>query len=688
MNTPEGYSGQSNTHFFQAKFDGQEITNEQKGDWLHDMWEHGLHIIPCGSPHEIVPAYYRKRHPFDDELALKSKWAKTPRINWSHYQNIQPSDQEIRQWHEQYPQANWAAITGISFVVIDADSDEAVDWIGSGSITQTPLIQRTPRGGAHYFYGLGTNEIKTGAGARKIDTRGKGGYVMVAPSAGYTMLCNQSVGLSAMDELPWLSEEDVSSISIFNGSNDSGNDIRDKLNEEAAKEGGRNDKLARLVGKWIKEGWGMREILIKAQDWNQSCDPPMSIVEAATTTMSICQGHVKRFPEDIHAGVNEWKTSEWQTQISADLKEIQDQEYPEEVEEKPTQGPLGLVPFGEKEWQEEVQKDSVEQYWGDAFIFKQSRVLLLGKPKIGKSNYLGAFAAGACTGTDFMGVPFSKPLKVMWFQAEIIKEFLKDRIETYFRRFADDEDLVRMGYQNLIVSGRLRKNLMTDQDIQAFHDEIQFHKPDIVLIDPIINFFDGEENSNTEIRKLLDRVDKLIELNDICVVLAHHTGKERADDKSFMSARGGSVFTGWFDSGIKLAGEKPNVQFYYEARNAKDPDEHMASFDFNLGVWEISDLGKRMTREVSPEDEVAIAQLVHKGMEVNQYYKRGEMELLAKTQLRRHNKSNGNKACQRAVSYVQKHMSDKVLTFSRPGVAMWHYRAENTAIKPWEVDHE
>ena len=91
----------------------------------------------------------------------------------------------------------------------------------------------------------------------------------------------------------------------------------------------------------------------------------------------------------------------------------------------------------------------------------------------------------------------------------------------------------------------------------------------------------------------------------------------------------------------------------------------MASFDFNLGVWQISDLGKRMTREISLEDEVEIAQLVHKGMEVNQYYKRSEMELLAKTQLRKHNKSNGNKACQRAVSYVQKHMSDKVLTFSR-----------------------
>ena len=43
----------------------------------------------------------------------------------------------------------------------------------------------------------------------------------------------------------------------------------------------------------------------------------------------------------------------------------------------------------------------------------------------------------------------------------------------------------------------------------------------------------------------------LMEMNNVSVILAHHTGKERADDKTFMSARGGSVFAGWFDSGIK-----------------------------------------------------------------------------------------------------------------------------------------
>ena len=31
-----------------------------------------------------------------------------------------------------------------------------------------------------------------------------------------------------------------------------------------------------------------------------------------------------------------------------------------------------------------------------------------------------------------------------------------------------------------------------------------------------------------------------------------------------MSARGGSAFAGWMDSGIKLMGQKPNVTMFYE----------------------------------------------------------------------------------------------------------------------------
>ena len=184
--------------------------------------------------------------------------------------------------------------------------------------------------------------------------------------------------------------------------------LRDKLTEDPRIEGSRNDTLARLVGKWVKEGWGMREVMIKAHDWNQTCQPPMDLVETTRTTTSIINGHIKRHPEDVDAGVLHWNSSTWNTEISEDLKEIQDNQVTvveeEEEKEKPESGPMGLKPFSDTEWSE-LDDNKIEQYWGDAFIFEKSRVLLLGKPKIGKSNWLGAFAAGATTGTDFMDVP-------------------------------------------------------------------------------------------------------------------------------------------------------------------------------------------------------------------------------------------------------------------------------------------
>ena len=674
--------------FLSSDSDGP-MSPEAKEELLHTMWEHGMHIIPCGSPTEVVPQFFRTRHPFDTEEDLKAKWAKTPRVKWQHYQKIQPSRDEIAQWHNQYPTANWAAITGISFAVVDADSDDAVRWIDAGGITRTPLTQTSPRGGKHYFYSLGSGPmIRNSVGQNKLDVRGDGGYVMVAPSYGYTMSCDKAYGVTGMDDLPILGDGDIQQVHVFNTGNKV-ESIREKLTEEPKEQGNRNDTLARLVGKWVKEGWGMREVLIKAQDWNQTCVPPMDLIEVTRTTISIVNGHIKRHPDDVNAGIMAWQTSTWQTEINEDLKELQSQEDPlEELkrdgEQDREQGPLGLQAFNADQWST-MTDDGIEQYWGDAFIFQKSRVLLLGKPKIGKSNWLGAFAAGATTGTDFMDVEFSRPLKVMWFQAEIIAEFLKRRIDTYYRRFEFDQELLSMGHSNLIISGRLRKNLMRDQDIEQFSQEIEFHKPDLVMIDPIINFFDGEENSNTEIRKLLDRVDMLIDMHGISVIIAHHTGKERADDKSFMSARGGSVFAGWFDSGIKLSGEKPDVSVFYEARNAMEPKEHLASFDFDDGMWKVNEFTPRNTKPaLTEDDEVKIAGVVVDAMSSTKFYKRKELELLAKEALSKSGLASGEKSAMKAVSYVQKYKGSIVKTHAIPGSAVWHYLESNEMTKPWE----
>ena len=664
---------------------GENLSPEAALEILENLWQHRFHLIPCGSPTDVVPKFFRSRHPFDDEPTLTARWAKTPRVSWKHYQRAQPTWEEVKTWHQMYPKANWAAITGIPFAGWDADSDQAVEWFSQGGGSRTPLRQKTPRGGSHFFYSIGGVNVRNSTGSNNLDVRGEGGYVLITPSKGYEWKIDEHFIAEDMDDLPALNQTDLENILAFNNEGKV-QKITQHLTEDPVKMGERNDTLARLVGRWIKEGWGQREVLIKAQDWNQTLAPPMGLIEVTQTTVSIIHGHIQRHPEDVDGGALRWQTSNWHVDLTEELKEIQSQEDPIEAEPAEVKHPLGLEVFTHESWTE-LDDSTVEQYWGDRFVFQRSRVLLLGKPKIGKSNWLGAFAAAATTGTEFMGVPFSRPLKVVWLQAEIIREFIKSRVEMYYRKFESDPDLLQLGYSNLIPSGRLRKNLMRDGDIQMISDEIAYHEPDLVMIDPIINFFDGEENNNAEIHKLLDRIDLLIEAHNICVIVAHHTGKERADDKSFMSARGGSAFAGWFDSGIKLLGEKPDVNLFYEARNAQEPNEHLAAFDFDEGEWKVNAFTPVTPgKQVSEEDQVIIARVLMQAMESTVFYRRKELEILARQALKKAKMPNGINACQKAVTYVQKYLGDKVKTYADPGKAVWHYLASNDMQKPWEVE--
>ena len=657
----------------------EDISKEAKDEMLDSYWEHGFHLIPCGSKEEYIPEYFRKRHTFDTEEEIKSRWAKAPRVKWEAFQRTQPTREEMNDWIEKFPKANWAALTGINFVVLDADSQEAVDFIESKKITGTTLKQVTPRGGMHFFYSVNPNyEIRNSAGQNKLDIRGVGGYVMMCPSHDYFFVNESQIPVSDMDDLPCLQPEDLQKISEFNNVGKVQSIVTEKLDDVGTNIGTRNDKLARLVGRWIKEGWGQRDILIKAQDWNQTNVPPMSPMEVTTTTMSIVNGHIKRHPEDVEMGMLRWETSKWEVHLEDEQKEILKQEDPIEnlAEDKEEKGPLGLMPW--KDFSA-LDIEVPTEFWGDKFIFQRARVLMIGKPKIGKSHWLGAFATAACTGTEFMGKSFPRPLKVMWLQAEIIEAYITERVNLYLTPYETKSEYIDALGETLIVSGRLRKNLLKDSDIDMVSEEIAFHKPDIVMLDPFINFFDGEENSNADIHKLLGRVDRLIELHNVCFIIAHHTGKDRQDDMSFMSARGGNVFAGWFDSGIKLLGEKPNVTLFYEARNAREPESHAAYFNFDTGLWNTVDFDAE--KQV---DEVDVAHTVANSMDKTKFYTRAELELQARKALKDRGLPSGVGKGKAAVSYVQKYLGGRVLTHAIPGKQTWHWLVNNEGTKPWE----
>ena len=68
------------------------------------------------------------------------------------------------------------------WVVVDVDDEREREWVEK-NFPPTPVKQHTKKG-VHYFYHQGKRTIlnKTGIDGRKVDIRGSGGYIIIAPS--------------------------------------------------------------------------------------------------------------------------------------------------------------------------------------------------------------------------------------------------------------------------------------------------------------------------------------------------------------------------------------------------------------------------------------------------------------------------------------------------------------------------
>ncbi|OSM04163.1 AAA family ATPase [Magnetofaba australis] len=224
-----------------------------------------------------------------------------------------------------------------------------------------------------------------------------------------------------------------------------------------------------------------------------------------------------------------------------------------------------------------------ESFWREAAFFRGARVLIAGGPKIGKSNFFLNLAMQASVGGAFLGDRFTAPLRTMWVQAEIHKSFLMPRLERYARHMTPAE--IALLKANFILTGRLSWDLTNYRDLVKLHKGVDQHRPDILCLDPVINFSTANENDNVEVKKLLTNVETIGEMYGCMVVLLHHTNKSVPTNDPFNSIRGASAFRGWFDTGILLTGRPDELTVSYELRNAKSPAAHGCQFDDRTGEY-------------------------------------------------------------------------------------------------------
>jgi archaellum biogenesis ATPase FlaH len=144
-------------------------------DMALDYLRRGLSIIPL-----ISPSMASRRLSQEDFI----KKCKTPLVKWTEFQTRRPTEQEVIDWFEKFPNANIGIVTGkiSNLVVFDLDSKSAEDYAENQGGFPLTVTAKTGKGYHVYLKHPGFEVVNDVRKEYDIDIRGDGGYVVAPPS--------------------------------------------------------------------------------------------------------------------------------------------------------------------------------------------------------------------------------------------------------------------------------------------------------------------------------------------------------------------------------------------------------------------------------------------------------------------------------------------------------------------------
>lgn len=172
--------------------------------------------------------------------------------------------------------------------------------------------------------------------------------------------------------------------------------------------------------------------------------------------------------------------------------------------------------------------------------------LLIGETGAGKSSLLLNIAVHAARGASLWGFEFPRSLRVLYVDPENSGNY-RDAEPDGGLCAAKMERTEQEKPDNLEFHDGRNVNLSTAAHMAALREIICDEKFDIVILDPIANLFNTEdENSNAEAARQGKALTALSRETGACVVVAHHTGKDTQGNYG----RGASARLGAADTGI------------------------------------------------------------------------------------------------------------------------------------------
>jgi hypothetical protein len=192
----------------------------------------------------------------------------------------------------------------------------------------------------------------------------------------------------------------------------------------------------------------------------------------------------------------------------------------------------------------------------DGLLHAQSKLLIGGVAKIGKSLFAMDLACRLAKGQPFLEWEPSRPMSVIYVDAELHEWELKQRAG----RCLNEKPTGNLGLLSLRGYPEWRFwDKLTEFLVKADGAEV-------IVIDCLYKFNDvQDENSNSAMKRVGDKLDAICQQTGAAVILVHHFGKGNASGRDTIDRfRGASSLVGEVDALISLTRHELELHYVIE----------------------------------------------------------------------------------------------------------------------------
>ena len=213
--------------------------------------------------------------------------------------------------------------------------------------------------------------------------------------------------------------------------------------------------------------------------------------------------------------------------ICGDCTFLKKQE-PKQEKEKPQINKKGLLALL-KSTDDLMQEEDIKWVVKDLFAKKLVSVIF-SEPGVGKTVLAMDIAEKLTKGESiFNQYKVDRPMKVLYFQGDFPNPIMRHRLQqtlhkpdnNYFK-FVNRYDAEEQGYSIDLTNEQGQENLKM---------LLEEYRPDFVIFDTFISFFDGDENKQKDVKEPIDFLRKLTSNYDCSILLCHHSRKRSSNEK-------------------------------------------------------------------------------------------------------------------------------------------------------------